>query len=174
MALAGSDGINFFLYEREPSLDLELTIASTNDAVKAPQLRRELDQLLGLQRDDEARVVDGAGRSTTVAPPAPIARVLTELVATFNAADSAKAQRFIAEHFAIPDVTRVGERARRMAGTRAELGELRIVAMEVVGNGAVDLRISSGSGDPVLMRAEIDRVAPYRIRELRIEVGGPN
>ncbi len=174
VALAGSDGINFFLYEREPSSGLALIIASTNGAVQTPQVRRELGRLLGLPSDEEGRVVEGPRRSRGASPSAPIVAVLTELVATINAADSARAHRFIAEHFANPDASRIGERAKRMAGTRAELGELRLVAMEDTGHGAVELRLTSASGEQVLMRAEIDAVAPYRLRGLRFEVGGPN
>lgn len=175
VALAGSDMVNFFLYEREPSLRTEIIIASTNQAMPAPLVRRELATLLGLPDGDQRRMVMApAGREDTP-PPAPVAAVLRELVATINAADSARAHRFIADHFAAPgEAATIGARARRMAGMRGELGMLRILAMDAQGGGPVDVSLASANGEQVLFRADVERTAPYRIRGLRVEVGGPD
>ena len=52
IGLAGSDGVNFFLYERFPRMRTEIIIASTNAAMKAPAIRRELGKVMGLPSPD--------------------------------------------------------------------------------------------------------------------------
>ena len=175
VGLAGSDMVNFFLYEREPSLRTEIIIASTSQAMPAPVVRRELGALLGLPGGEERRTVAKPEGRAGTPPSAPVAAVLREFVATINAADSSRAHRFITEHFAAPgDDAAVGTRARRMSGMRGDLGELRIVGMDAPATGPVDLHLASSNGEPVLFRADVERVAPYRIRGLQVEVGGPN
>ncbi|MEP6617794.1 MAG: serine hydrolase domain-containing protein [bacterium] len=52
IGLAGSDGVNFFLYERFPRRRTEILIASTNAAFKAPAIRRILVKMLSLPDPD--------------------------------------------------------------------------------------------------------------------------
>ncbi|MDQ6634139.1 MAG: beta-lactamase family protein, partial [Gemmatimonadota bacterium] len=52
IGLAGSDGVSFFLYDREPQSRTEIIIASTNAALQAPAIRRALGSLLGLPQPD--------------------------------------------------------------------------------------------------------------------------
>ena len=97
IALAGSDGVNVFLYERFPGMRVELIIASTNAAIKAGAVRKQLASILRLPSDDGEP--DGL-RTGGVAAPAPIATVLADLVSALNAGDATSLRKFIAEHFA--------------------------------------------------------------------------
>ena len=48
VGFGGSDGVNHFIYQRDPAAHVEMVIASTNQSVQAPAIRLELYRALGL------------------------------------------------------------------------------------------------------------------------------
>ena len=174
IGLAGSDGVNFFLYDRDPQSGTEIIIASTNAAVRAPMIRRALGPLLGLP-DPEQGGGELARRAGGRPAPEAMARVLAGLVHMLNTRDTANARRFITEHFVIePGTPSVEERVQRMVGMRERLGALTIIGVETFDDGPAEVRLRSAQEDGVLLRVAIERVAPYRIRGLQVQLGGPN
>src|SRR6185503_19278288 len=99
VALAGSDRVNFFLFERLPGRRLEIIIASNNAAFGERQVHGAISQVLGLSQDRGGPVV-AAGPRANARPPAPaLAAMLNDFVKIVNAADSVKMTTFVVEHF---------------------------------------------------------------------------
>jgi CubicO group peptidase (beta-lactamase class C family) len=174
IGLAGSDGVDFFLYDRDPQARTEIIIASNNAAQRAPVIRRELGAILGLPQPDAGG--EGIARRPGGKPaPAPIDAVLRELVKTINTGDSAAMRRFILARFAAePGTPTVDERVQRMSGVRERLGTLTVERIDTFDQGPAELTLDSAVHGAAVMRVIIDREAPYRIHGLQIQIGGSN
>ncbi len=174
VGLAGSDGVNFFLYERDPQSHTEILIASTNVEMKAPLIRRALGALLGLPNPD----VGGgsvAHRPGGTPVPAPMAALLAQLVESMNSGDTAQVRRYIEAHFVMePGAPGLEVRVQRISGMRERLGVLHILGIETFVDGPVEVRLRSTLQEGVLLRVAMDRVAPYTIHGVQVQVGGPN
>lgn len=176
IGLAGSDGVNFFLYERLPRMRTEIIIASTNAALQAPMVRRELGKVLNLPDPDGG----GGGGDDAVAAkpgakpaPAAVADVIRALVAVVNANDGAALRRFIAEHFASgAGEPTVEERADRIGGLHARLGILTVEHVDTFDDGSVEATLKSTLLGKVILLPSMDRSAPYRVHGVRVRVGG--
>lgn len=171
IGLAGSDGIDFFLYERAPRLGVELIIASTNAAMQAPVVRRELASLLGLPQ------VDGGGEQTAhraggVTPPAAVAELITRFLQTLNSGDSVALRRFVIANFADdPAAPSLDERIARMGRMHERLGTLSIVKMEVFPDGPMEVRVRSSVDGPGTLRVQLASGAAPRIRMMQFLIG---
>jgi CubicO group peptidase (beta-lactamase class C family) len=174
IGLAGSDGVNFFIYDREPQSRTELIIASTNAAQPAPAIRRALGAVLGLPAPDTGGE-EIARRPGGKPAPAPIEAVLRELVATINTGDSAVVRRFVVDQFvADPGSPPLAERVDRISGLRERLGALSVQRIETFDQGPAEITLETAVQGPAVIRVEVDRTAPYRIHRLQIQVGGSN
>jgi CubicO group peptidase (beta-lactamase class C family) len=172
IGLAGSDGVNFFIYDREPQSRTELMIASTNAALQAPGIRRTLGALLGLPAPDMGGD-EIARRSGGKPAPAPIEAVLRELVATINTGDSAAVRRFIGGRFTVdPGSPPLDQRVERLSGMRERLGALTVQRIETFDQGPAEITVNTAVQGPAVIRVNVDRVPPYRIHGLQIQVGG--
>jgi CubicO group peptidase (beta-lactamase class C family) len=170
--LAGSDGVNVFIYDREPQSRTEIIIASTNAAMKAPVIRRALGPLLGLP-DPDAGGAEIARRPGGKPAPAPIEALLRELVATINTGDSTAVHRFIVGRFASdPGSPPLAERVQRLSGMRERLGALTVQRIETFDQGPAEISLDTAVQGAAVMRVNVDREAPYRIHGLQIQVGG--
>ena len=172
IGLAGSDGVNFFLYDRFPGMRTELIIASTNAAVQAPVIRRELGRVLGLPdvgggQEPMARRTDGK--------PAPegMASVIASLVGAINTGNTATLRKFIEEHFTSdPGAPSIEERLTRIGRLHEMLGEITLKGVETFPTGPAEAILDSRTEGAALLRVEIDAASPYRIHALQIRVGG--
>lgn len=174
VGLAGSDMVNFFLYERDPIAKTEIIIASNNAEHRAPMLRRPLAIVLGLPTDVE----DGAPDSKIATPhgkaPAPqVASVINGLVAAINSGDNAKLLAFITEHFANgPNDPKPGDRLARIGGLHRNLGDLTIQGLYDAGDGPVQVVVRTKNEGAGTLIVDIARTSPFRIKRIGIQIGG--
>jgi CubicO group peptidase (beta-lactamase class C family) len=169
--LAGSDGVNFFLYERLPRMRVELIIASTNAAAQAPAIRRQLATVLGLPQMDGPDEPT-AKRAGGVAPPAPVAALIEELVRAVNSGDSAALRRFIEEKFTRdPGAPSTDERVSRFGTLHERLGAISVEKMEEFRDGPMEVSIRSAVEGPAVLRVQLAPGTPPRIRAIQVMVG---
>ena len=173
IGLAGSDGVDFFLYDRFPGMRTEIIIASTNAASKAPQIRRELGKVLGLPNPD-AEPGDAVVRRPGGKPaPAALVTVLNDLVKTITAGDTASLRQFIVAHFASEaGGPTVDERVQRLGGIHENLGDISVERIEMFNDGPFEMTLKSSLQGLVVVRVMADRAEPYRIHGLQIRIGG--
>jgi hypothetical protein len=172
IGLAGSDGVNFFLYERFPGMATEVIIASTNAAMKAPAIRRELGRLLGLP-DPEGGAGPVAQRPGGKPVPDAMASVIKGLIASINAGDAGALRAYIAAHFtAAADDPTVDERLQRISRLHEALGNITLKSIETFADGSVEAQLDSATEGVTVLRLNIDATSPYRIHGLQVRVGG--
>ena len=175
VGLAGSDGVNFFLYERDPVSRTEMIIASTNADQKAPRVRRELAKAFGLPLDvggdDDGS--KGPPRAEGKPPAAAVASVIRDLVASLNKGDTKALLVFVADHFdTAAGAPTPEERVQRIGGLHASLGVITIRGMSDAGEGPVQVSITTEKQGSGTMSVDIDRAAPYRIKRVGLQIGG--
>ncbi len=172
IGLAGSDGVNFFLYDRFPGMQTEIIIASTNAAQRAPAIRAALGTVLGLPSPDGGggEVARRAGGKPT---PEAVGSVITDLIKSINAGNATALRKYIAEHFtAGPGDPTVDDRMSRIGRLHEALGDMTVRSMESFLGATVDVMLDSTVNGAVLLRVEIDPVSPYRIHGVQVRVGG--
>ena len=173
IGLAGSDGVNFFLYDRFPGMRTEIIIASTNAAFKAPQVRGALGKVLGLPDPDSDGGGDAARRPGGRPVPEALGNMLGEFVRTLNSGDMAHLRTFIAAHFTSgADDPTVDERLGRIARVHENLGDLAVESIEMFDEGPVEMRLKASMQGLVVVRVEVDRAAPFLIHGLQVRIGG--
>ena len=183
IGLVGSDLVSYFAYERDPQARLEMYVASTNAAYRAPMVRRELSRVLA----ETSAVVEGGAPERRVviagATPAQTARetesgvtpqadaTVKEFVSLLNRSDSSALHAFIEKRFAPqPDGPPVGERVVRLMTFRARAGTLTLGRVASIENG-VEAHLSSPNEGAIVMRFEIEPGGNGRIRAIRLQVG---
>jgi CubicO group peptidase (beta-lactamase class C family) len=171
IGLAGSDGVDFFLYERFPGMRSEIIIASNNAAMKAPAIRRELGKVLGLPNPDDDNREAVADRPGGTPVPAAMSSVLVSMIEVINSGDTAQLRKFITEKFAAGGPT-VDERLQRIARMHETLGEITIEKIETFGQGPVEMKLRSAAQGAGTLKIMMSRAEPYRIEGLQILIGG--
>lgn len=173
IGLAGSDGVNFFLFDRFPGMRTEIIIASTNAAMKAPAIRRELGKVLGLPDPDGAPSETVAARDGGKPVPAAMEAMLVDLIKTINSGDASALRKFITDHFAsAPGAPTVDERLERISRIHENLGDITVEKIETFDNGPVEMRLKSSVQGSGLLKVMIGRAEPYRIQGLQLLIGG--
>jgi CubicO group peptidase (beta-lactamase class C family) len=173
VGLAGSDGVNFFLYDRFPGMRSEIIIASTNAAMKAPAIRRELGKVLGLPDPDGEPNETVAAREGGKPVPATMETLLMGLIKTINSGDAAALRKFIGDHFASEaGAPTVDERVQRISRMHENLGDIAVEKMEMSDTGPVEMRLKSSVQGAAILKVMINRAEPYRIDGLQILIGG--
>lgn len=173
VGLAGSDGVNFFLYDRFPGMRSEIIIASTNAAMKAPAIRRELGKVLGLPNPEGEPTETVAARAGAKPAPEAMEALLIDLVKTINTGSESALRKFIGDHFASEaGGPTVDERVRRISRVHENLGDISVEKIEMFDEGPVEMRLKSSVQGAALLKVMITRAAPYRIAGLQILVGG--
>jgi CubicO group peptidase (beta-lactamase class C family) len=174
--LAGSDLVNFFLYERDPRSQTEMIIASTNQNMKAPEVRRELAPIIGLPQLNGPGGGGGAGPiARAIGKPVPegAASVIRDFIAAINKGDKAGLTAFISAHYVLPaDQAPAEVRAERLSTMHENLGVLTILSMAVVEDGGVQVVVKSTNEGQALISLDMEQSAPWRIRRLGLQVGG--
>jgi CubicO group peptidase (beta-lactamase class C family) len=170
IALAGSDLVNFFLYERWPREGITLVLATNSDEARGPAIRRALAPLLGLpvERDEEARVAGPPPGAKE--PPAELAAAVRGWFDAVNAADSLALHRFVEQRF-VADDTPAAERVARFLSLRTRLGALAPSSLWLGPDGSVHAAVVTGEGPATFIFA-VDDATPRRLRAVRIMVGG--
>ena len=173
VGLAGSDLVNFFLYERDPMAKTEMIIASNNADHKAPDVRRGLAAALGLptdvgRADNESQVKPG-GKS-----PAPaVAEVIDGLVKAINSGDSKSLLAFIREHFdSGTGAPKPEDRIARIGGMHENIGNITVTGMYDSGDGPVQVTMKTANQGVGTLLVDIDRQAPFKIKRLGVQIGG--
>ena len=173
IGLAGSDGVNFFLYDRFPGMQTGIIIASTNAASRAPQIRRELGKVLGLPDPEVGGGETVARRPGGKAAPAALVGILNEFVTTIGSGDAVRLRQFIAQHFASDaDAPSVDDRVQRMNRMRENLGDISVESIEMFDQGPFEMRLKSSLQGTVIVSVMADHAEPYRIHGLQFRVGG--
>jgi CubicO group peptidase (beta-lactamase class C family) len=175
IALAGSDLVNFFLYERMPGEDVELFIVSTNAAVKAPMIREQIASLAGLpglgggrQTGGDAPLARAAGKPVS----ASISALVDQFVAAVNSGDKTAIARFITDHYVLTAGEPSAEqRAERLAGVHNDLGAFTIVSKTAIQDGPVQVVVKAEREPEALLIFDVDP-ASNKIRRFGIQVGG--
>ncbi len=174
VALAGSDLVNFFIYEREPRERLEIILASTNSEVKVPTIIPGLMAALGLDRGPVVRETSGGPplAQRTGKPATPVQeKVARDFIAAVNSGNAETLRGFIRDRFAAGDVS-VEERFGRLSGLNANLGNLEVLGVTVGDNGALQIQLRSAKEGNALLSADIEPAPPHKIRSLSLMVGG--
>jgi CubicO group peptidase (beta-lactamase class C family) len=173
VGLAGSDLVNFFLYERLPGRRIEIIIASNNAAFGERPVHAAIAQVLGLPQDRGGPVV-ASGPRANARPPAPaVAAMLNEFVKVVNAADSAKVAAFIVEHFLIePGSPTTEQRVTRMLGMHQNLGELKVAGLDQIEPGVVEISITTATEGAATMKVLLDNSPSPKIKGIQMMVGG--
>ena len=144
VGLAGSDGVDFFLYDRFPGMRSEIIIASTNAAMKAPAIRRELGKVLGLPNPDDGGPEQVAARPGGKPAPAAMTNVLVELIKAINSGDAVALRRFIGANFVSEaGGPTVDERLERISRLHESLGDITIEKIETFDQGPVEMKLKS-------------------------------
>lgn len=173
IGLAGSDGVDFFLYDRFPRMRTEIIVASTNAASKAPAIRRALGSVLGLPSPDGGPGEEVARRPNGAPAPAALVTVLNDFVATLNRGDTATLRRFLVAHFASdPGGPTVDERVNRLGGTHDELGILSVEGVQAYGDGPYEMRLKSSVQGLIVVTVMADHADPYRVHGLQFRIAG--
>ena len=171
--LAGSDLVNFFLYERDPRSGVEMIIASTNAEMKAPVVRRELARVMGLPMMDGGSGGGGGVARAAGKPASPAAAaIITEFVGAINKGDVETLRKFITEHFDLSSGPPADQRAQRLSGIHSDLGELTIIRMTVVDDGSTQVLVKTEREGEAIIILDIGATAPYLIKRLGLQVGG--
>jgi Beta-lactamase class C and other penicillin binding proteins len=177
IGLAGSDLVNFFLYERDPIAHTEMIIASTNAEQKAPIVRRSLARILGLPLDvgkgDDKDVADKP-LEPGKPPSAGIASVIQRFIAVINQGDEKALLAFVTANFETgPGMPSPEERVQRIGGMHANLGAITIRNMSDSEDGPVRVVIQTektvGGG---VMNVDVARSAPFKIKRVGLLLGG--
>ena len=176
IALAGSDLVNFFLYERDPARATELFIASTSQDYKAGRVVEELRKLPelggGSRRVVHTTGPEGVARREGPAPAPAVASVVKGFVDAVNAGDREVLRRFIAANFATGDgMPTVDERLGRIDGMHENLGHIEIVRMTASPEGPVEAVVRTEKEGGAMLLVDVERSAPHKIRRIGIQVG---
>ena len=174
VGLAGSDLISFFLYERLPRQGVEMIIATNSAESKAPEVRRAIAQVLGLPLN----VGPGGNQNGNPAAPPPgakppsaaVAAVINAFVEAVNSGDPAVIRTFIVEHFSTDGS--LDQRIQRFGGMRERLGTLSLRNMWLDGPDSVSAALTTSGQGPATFVFDLEHDAPFRIRSLKVLVGG--
>jgi len=174
VGLAGSDLVNVFLYERMPVRGIEILVASTNAAMKAPAVRGDLGRALGLPDETERESEDGPPARASGKPVSDEqSAVIDEFVSTINKGDKTALKDFISAHFILPaDAPTAEQRAERLSELHSDLGLLSTVRKTAVDNGPVQVVVKTEKEGEALLIFDMENAPPYRIRRFGIQVGG--
>lgn len=168
VVLAGSDLVNFFMYNREPGAGVVMILASNSTALNAERLRGRLAPILGLGGNRQQRT---APTTLTELPDTPAANTVRAYLKAFNTGNLAVMGNFMrTSTIQAPGDTRTIE--QRLEGYKqihGELGTLELLGVEPVTADRIVARVASEHGETVTMTFEIEPQAPYRLQRIRVE-----
>ena len=167
LALAGSDGVSFFLYERFPRLGAELIIASNSSRYAAPRLRREVAAAVGLPGDDMPNSTRPSGPAKQ--PSAEVSALVREFIRVMNSKDTSRVRRFIERKFASDASSpSLDERVMRFMQVAKNQGEFTILGLNETGPGSIDVAAHSALQGQLVLKVQIAPGSPPKIRGIAI------
>ncbi len=167
VALAGSDGVSVFIYERAPLARIEMIVVSTIEDHPAPVIRRALEGLVGL-----AAAEDAGPRSGGRPPTEGMARVIHRFFNVLNQGDSLALRTFIEDGFTGgPDAPPLVQRVQRMLSIHDLLGILTISGMTQYPDGSVEVTAGSPRQASVTFTFETEGNPSIRIRSIGVRIG---
>jgi len=181
VALAGSDMISFFLYERDPMAGLVMIIATNSSDYMAPKARAAIAPLLGLPQLGGGRQrvggpkpkAAGAGAAVVAValPSTPAGRMAAAYLRVFNANDTAQARHFMLDSMVKNenDGRTIEQRLSGYRGMRAQTGGITAVSVVSSKETEIVLKAVAGNGDDVTLTVTVEPKAPNRIVSIRIE-----
>ena len=174
IALAGSDLISSFLYERDPRAGVELIIASNSTDVRQRVVRDAIARIVGLPSVGAPPLIGKAVAPTDVRPPAPAFVVaFTAFIRALNAADTVSLRQFVDEHVLIePGTPSASERVQRMMAMHSNLGVLTLGALRQTDATTVEASLTSAVEGAMTMKLLTDGGSPLRIKGIQVLVGG--
>jgi CubicO group peptidase (beta-lactamase class C family) len=171
VGLAGSDLVNFFVYERIPPSRTEIIIATNTAEMRERPARQAIGAALGLPSFDGGPRAAQTRRANAKPPAEAVASVLREFVASVNAGDSARLTAFVNQHFLIePGTPDAAARAQRFMQMHGNLGELKVVGMDEVETGVVEVSAMSANEGALTLRFQIS--PQNKLRSIQVMVGG--
>jgi CubicO group peptidase (beta-lactamase class C family) len=173
IGLAGSDLVNFFLYERLPGRHVEVIIASNTAEFRERPVRAAIAAVLGLPSDNQGPPSAGWPRANAKAPTAAVASMANAFVVAVNSGDAAVLTRFITDNFIIePGSPTAEQRAQRMLGVHASLGALKVLGMDQIDAVSLEVGVTSDKEGPATIKISIEPAATPKIRSIGMLVGG--
>jgi len=172
VVLAGSDMIDFFVYDREPMDGLVMVLASNVAEQPAPRVHRALLPLYSkvAMGGPGPRLAPNAPAVTL--PDSPAGRAAKEWLQTMMHADSVTIGRFLSERMAPSDDKRpLGERVAQALSRRGRLVDLVPVRFEEKSPAQIVVHCRTGEGDPATLTFDIEAAAPFRILGVRMMIG---
>ena len=187
--LAGSDLVNYFLFNREPQAGVTIILASNNASLNAEQARNRLAGVLGLESGGNRRQVMTKGAepgdtrqadeskatpaktSFIPLPDTPAGRAVLGYLKAYNTGDLAVMRVYIRDSIvqAAGDTRTLDQRLEGYKRIHGDLGTLKLVGVESATAEQIVARVATGHGDEVTMTFDIEARPPYRIRGLRVE-----
>jgi hypothetical protein len=173
VGLAGSDLVNFFLYERLPGRRLELIIATNNAAFGGRPVREAIGEVLGLPSDRGGPVVAATPRANARPPIPAVAAMITDLLSAINAADSSRVAKVVAEHFLVePGAPPAEQRVARMLAIHENLGNLKVAGLDQIEAGVVEASVMTEREGAATMKFMLDGSPSPKITGIQMLVGG--
>jgi hypothetical protein len=173
IGLAGSDLVNYFVYERLPGRRIEIIMASNTPDVRPRVIRDAIGQALGLPSPDGGPVAAAAPRANAKAPAAPVATLIGDFVRAINGGNAAELSKFIGGHFIIePGSPTAAQRAERFAGMHRNLGELKVTGLDQVSDDTIEVSVTTANEGPATLKLVLDTGPKPRIKAVQILVGG--
>ena len=176
VGLAGSDRVNFFLYERDPVAHTEMIIASNDAKHRAPLVRQSLARVFGLPTAvGNEKGGEGGAQVHPIgkAPAREVSAVISGLVAAINSGDNKRLLDFITAHFESgPSAPKPEERVARVGGVHQNLGDITVNRMYDSGDGPIQVAIQTHNEGAGTLIVDIDRIAPYKIKRVGVKIGG--
>lgn len=182
--LAGSDMVNFFLYNREPQSGVTMILASNSTGLNAPRARQRLAPLLGLggggRREQREVTTVGPAPGSAGSPPkaaltklanTPGGATVVTFLGAYNSSDPSAMRNFIRESViqAPGDKRTLDERLAGHRRIREEMGTLELLGFESAAADRIVTRLAAAKGDTVTMIFDIESQPPHRIRGIRVE-----
>lgn len=170
--LAGSDGICFFLYGFFPRENVELIIASNHAAYRASRLLDELQPALGIDLPRHREMASAPGPRTELADSGR-SGVARAFIQAYNSGDTLAVQEFWERH-GDPNnpAATLAQRLTRYRTMHGTLGTLTVIGVRETTQ-ALEVVVRTASGNQATIGFVTEPVAPYRLRGIRVEVGGP-
>ena len=173
VALAGSDLVHFFLFERLPRVGLEIIIATNSAEAAAPMIRGTIAPVLGLpSRTDPASAAPPAPPAGSKEPSPAAATVIRELIAAVNSGDSTTLVRVVAERFEQTEGPPAAQRVARLQQMHDRLGTLTPTAMWLDADGAVTVAATTAKEGGATFVFALTAASPPKIRTIGVMVGG--
>ena len=174
--LAGSDMVNYFIYDREPQLGLVVILASNAAAVTAQRVRDRIAPVLGLQSAGGRRNPANAGEAETQQaltdlPSTPAANTVRAYFKAFNSGDPAVMGEFMrTSTIQAPGDTRtLDQRLDAYKTMHGDIGNLKLLGMVSSTPDQIVVRASAGNGDTLTLSFGVESQSPYRLKGIRIE-----